>query len=175
VVLNYAKWGGRIPGEGRGLCKGPVMGTKEKPVSSEHKEEKEMGLQSRDHTIQGCVVFTEALNLHSTNSGKPLKDFKQKGNMTSCSGDQHSSWRPVLDPQLLCFMPRLEQRQACSIVASTFSRPCRPVVLQVWFPDHQLQCHLRAYLDFQILRTHPNLRNQTLWGQSPAICFTKPQ
>lgn len=64
------------------------MRTKEKPVSVERKEEKEMGLQSRDHTIQGCVVFTEALGLHSRNSGKPLKDFKQKGNMTSCSEDQ---------------------------------------------------------------------------------------
>lgn len=33
------------------MRKGPVTGTKEKPVSVERKEEKEMGLQSRDHTI----------------------------------------------------------------------------------------------------------------------------
>lgn len=93
------------------MCKGPVMGSEEKPVSLAHKEEKEMGLQSRVHTVQGYVVFTEALSLHRRNSGKPLKDFKQKGNLTSCSGDQQSRWRPVLDPRLLCFVPMLEQRQ----------------------------------------------------------------
>lgn len=65
------------------MCKSPVIGTKEKPASLEHKEVKEIGLQSRDHTIQWCVVFTEALRLHNRNSGKPLKGFKQRGNVTS--------------------------------------------------------------------------------------------
>lgn len=71
-----------------GIYKGPVGGTKEKPVSLEHKQQKEMGLENRDHTIQGFVGFVEDLSLHSRNQGKPRQDFKQKGNMISCSGNQ---------------------------------------------------------------------------------------
>lgn len=29
--------------------------------------------------------------------------------------------------------------------------------------------------EFQILRPHPELLNQKLWGRSPANCFNKPQ
>lgn len=59
-------------------------GQKGKPPGPDHKEEKQMGLECRAHTLQGFVGFIEDFSFQSGNNGKPLKDFKQEGNMIIC-------------------------------------------------------------------------------------------
>lgn len=47
------------------------------------------------------------------------------------------------------------------------------MILKEWFPDKQHQHHLEIYCKCRFSDPTPDLRNQTLSGARPAICFRK--